>query len=265
MRPIALAVIVPALIAFRAPAAEELPMAEPFGKTKDGTPVEIYTLKNANGVVAKVMTRGATLVQLHVPDKDGKVVDVVNGFDDVSGYESEANQYFGCTTGRVCNRIGGAEFSLNGKTYELAKNDGSHHLHAGVERSLDKVVWEAKVLRPEKGQGIRFTYDSPDGEEGYPGNLSVSVRYLLSDEDRLSIRYEATTDQATPVNLTNHAYFNLGGHGSGDSSRSRADDPRRQVHADRRRVDSRLERSPPWRELRSTFASRPRSVSGSRN
>ena len=189
-------------------------MAEPFGKTKDGTPVEIYTLTNANGLVAKVMTRGATLVQLHVPDKDGNVADVVNGFDDVSGYESEANQYFGCTTGRVCNRIGDAQFTLNGKTYELAKNDGNHHLHAGVERSLDKVVWEAKVLRPPQGQGIRFTYTSPDGEEGYPGNLSVSVRYLLSDENRLSIRYEATTDQATPVNLTNHAYFNLGGHGS---------------------------------------------------
>lgn len=189
-------------------------MAEPFGKTQDGTPVEIYTLRNANGIVAKVMTRGATLVQLHVPDKDGNVADIVNGFDDVSGYESEANQYFGCTTGRVCNRIGDAQFTLNGKTYELAKNDGNHHLHAGVKRSLDKVVWKAKVLRPQQGQGVRLTYTSPDGEEGYPGSLTVSVRYVLDDQDQLRIRYEATTDQATPVNLTNHTYFNLGGHGS---------------------------------------------------
>jgi aldose 1-epimerase len=214
MRLIALIALLSPLFASQVLAAEELPMAEPFGKTMDGTPVEIYTLKNSNGIVAKIMTRGATLVELHVPDKDGNVADIVNGFDDVSGYESEANQYFGCTTGRVCNRIGGAQFTLNGKTYELAKNDGNHHLHAGIERSLDKVVWEAKVLRPQQGQGIRFTYTSPDGEEGYPGNLSVSVRYFLNDQNRLSIRYDATTDQATPVNLTNHAYFNLAGHGS---------------------------------------------------
>ena len=209
-----LVLILSALTVVQAHAAEELPMAEPFGKTKDGTPVEIYTLKNSGGIVAKIMTRGATLVELHAPDKEGNVADIVNGFDDVAGYESEANQYFGCTTGRVCNRIGDAQFTLKGKTYKLAANDGDNHLHAGIERSLDKVVWEAKVLRPQQGQGVRFTYTSPDGEEGYPGNLSVSVRYLLNDQNRLSIHYEATTDQATPVNLTNHAYFNLSGHGS---------------------------------------------------
>jgi len=189
-------------------------MSEPFGKTKDGTPVELYTLENENGMVAKVMTRGATLVELHVPDKDGNTADVINGFDNVAGYEGEGNQYFGCTTGRVCNRIGGAEFELNGKTYKLEANDGENHLHGGGERSLDKVVWDAKVLNPKQGQAVRFSYTSPDGEEGYPGNLSIEVTYRLNDQNRLSIQYKATTDQDTPVNLTNHAYFNLAGHGS---------------------------------------------------
>ncbi|MGE0377713.1 MAG: aldose epimerase family protein [Planctomycetaceae bacterium] len=196
--------------------AADLPTRESFGATKDGQPVEIYTLKNDTGFEAKVMTRGATLVELHVPDKDGRSADVILGFDDVSGYESDANQYFGCTTGRVCNRIGGAEFSLGGQTYTLAKNDnGKHHLHGGGARSLDKVVWKAEPFRRAKQQGVAFTYTSPDGEEGYPGNLSVKVTYAVPDDRNvLRISYEATTDQATPVNLTNHMYFNLGGHGS---------------------------------------------------
>lgn len=189
-------------------------MSEPFGTTRDGQAVELYTLKNAQGVVARIMTRGATLVELHVPDKDGDVVDVIHGWDDVAGYESEDNQYFGCTTGRVCNRIGGASFELNGKTYQLEANNGENHLHGGGLRSLDKVVWSAKVLKPTEGQAVRFSYISPDGEEGYPGKLSINVVYSLSDNNRLMIRYQATTDQATPVNLTNHAYFNLAGHGS---------------------------------------------------
>ncbi len=195
-------------------AAEE-PTSQPFGKTTQGKAVEVYTLTNDTGLVAKIMARGATLVELLVQDKDGKVADVLNGFDDVSGYESEDNQYFGTTTGRVCNRIGDASFALDGKTYELAKNDGNNHLHGGAERSLDKVVWKASPYASESGQGVRFNYTSPDGEEGYPGNLKITVNYFLpKDRNSLRIGYRATTDKPTPVNLTNHAYFNLGGHGS---------------------------------------------------
>lgn len=191
------------------------PTAEPFGTTKDGEAVEIYTLKSAGGLEARVMTRGATLVQLHVPDRDGNSEDVIFGFDDVAGYESEANQYFGCTTGRVCNRIAKGRFSLNGTEYELAINNEPNHLHGGVERSLDKVIWKAKPFENKFGQGVRFTYTSPDGEEGYPGNLKIVVSYTVAPEaNRLTINYKATTDQATPVNLTNHAYFNLSGQGS---------------------------------------------------
>ena len=193
----------------------EAPSPEPFGKTKDGEVVELYTLKNDTGLVAKVMTRGANLVQLHTPDKDGKSADIILGFDDVSGYESEANQYFGCTTGRVCNRIAKGKFTLDGKEYTLAVNNEPNHLHGGVERSLDKVVWKAKSFTNQRGQGVRFSYTSPDGEEGYPGTLKCVVSYFVpKDANRLTINYKATTDKATPVNLTNHAYFNLAGEGS---------------------------------------------------
>lgn len=191
------------------------PTPESFGKTKDGKEVELYTLRSKSGLIAKVMTRGATLVQLHVPDSDGKTADVILGFDDVSGYESEDNQYFGCTTGRVCNRIAKGKFSLDGASYTLAINNEPNHLHGGVERSLDKVVWKARPFADKRGTGVAFRYSSPDGEEGYPGKLDVVVRYFVpADANRLSITYTATTDRSTPVNLTNHAYFNLGGEGS---------------------------------------------------
>lgn len=194
--------------------AAEPEIAE-FGKTADGTAVQIYTLKNNHGLTAKVMTRGATLVQLHTPDRNGKAEDIILGWDSVAGYESEDNQYFGCTTGRVCNRIAGGKFSLNGKDYALAVNNEPNHLHGGVTRSLDKVVWTAKTYQNKSGQGVRFSYSSPDGEEGYPGKLDVNVSYFVAkDANRLKISYSAKTDQATPVNLTNHAYFNLGGAGS---------------------------------------------------
>jgi aldose 1-epimerase len=191
------------------------PVSEPFGKTKDGQAVELYTLKNNTGLVAKVMTRGATLVQLHVPDKDGKAADVILGFDDVTGYESEDNQYFGCTTGRVCNRIAKGKFTLEGKEYTLAINNDPNHLHGGLDKSLDKLVWKAHPYSNEKGQGVKFTVTSPDGDEGYPGTLEISVSYYVpNDTNSVSISYTATTDKATPVNLTNHAYFNLAGEGS---------------------------------------------------
>ncbi len=201
--------------AFVRPVTAADPTSEPFGKTADGQSVEIYTLKNEAGFTAKVMTRGATLVQLLVPDRSGKFDDVILGFDSVTGYESEDNQYFGCTTGRVCNRIAKGKFSLEGKDYTLAVNNEPNHLHGGAKKSLDKVLWKAKPFTNDRGQGVSFTYTSPDGEEGYPGTLKVTVNYLvLKDKNNLSIRYVATTDKATPVNLTNHAYFNLAGHGS---------------------------------------------------
>jgi aldose 1-epimerase len=191
------------------------PTSEDFGKTKAGQSVELYTLQSGKGLIAKVMTRGATLVQLHVPDKNGKSDDVILGWDDVAGYESEDNQYFGCTTGRVCNRIAKGQFTLDGKDYTLAINNEPNHLHGGVERSLDKVVWKATGYTRDGGHGVRFNYTSPDGEEGYPGNLNVSVNYYVpKDSNTLTISYFAKTDAATPVNLTNHAYFNLAGAGS---------------------------------------------------
>jgi aldose 1-epimerase len=184
-----------------------------FGKTADGKTVKQYTLKNQAGAIVKLISRGATLAEWHVPDDDG-TVDVVFGFDQIAGYESEANQYFGCTTGRVANRIANGKFTVDDREYTLAKNDGPHTLHGGVKRSLDKVVWDGEPFEDEEGQGVVFTYTSPDGEEGFPGNLDIQVTYTLTDENELRIEYEATTDKPTPVNLTNHAYFNLAGAGA---------------------------------------------------
>lgn len=187
---------------------------KPFGKTADGVAVDEYVLTNSQGMVVSVITRGATIRTILTKDREGRLADIVNGFDDVAGYEGEGNQYFGCTTGRVCNRIASGKFTLDGKEYSLAINNEPNHLHGGAERSLDKVVWKGKAIESKKGVGAAFSYTSPDGEEGYPGNLKITVRYILTDGNKLSIRYSATTDKATPVNLTNHAYFNLAGAGS---------------------------------------------------
>lgn len=169
------------------------------------------TTTNRHGTIAKWMARGATLTELHVHNTKGELNDVVLGFDDVAGYTTDDNQYFGCTTGRYANRIADGKFTLDGEDYELAVNNGPNHLHGGVERSLDKVTWNAE---PIKG-GVRFTYTSPDGEEGYPGKLEIEVVYVLDDENAMHIDYTATCDKPTIVNLTNHSYFNLSGHGSG--------------------------------------------------
>ena len=191
---------------------------KPFGKTADGAAVETYTLKNKNGVTVKLMTLGATVTEINVPDKQGKFANVVLGFDDVAGYQSERNQYFGCTVGRVCNRIAKGKFTLEGKEYKLAINNEPNHLHGGAKMSLDKVVWKAKLIfseaRSRKLLGLKFSYVSPAGEEGYPGTLKVDVSYYLSDKNELRITYAAATDEATPVNLTNHSYFNLAGAGA---------------------------------------------------
>ena len=169
-----------------------------------------FSATNRHGMTAKWITRGATLTELHVPDNQGELADVVLGFDDLAGYESGANQYFGCTTGRFANRIRAGKFALDGVDYQLAVNNGPNHLHGGPERGLDKVSWEAEAL----DDGIRFTYSSPNGEENFPGKLDLVVTYTLDDSNALRIEYTATTDRPTIVNLTNHSYFNLAGHGA---------------------------------------------------
>ncbi len=185
-----------------------------FGQSRDGQVAKLWTLRSRH-LEVDVTDHGATLVAVRQPDRAGFLADVVLGFDDVSGYESAANQYFGCTTGRVCNRIANGEFTLDGYTYALAKNNGPNHLHGGGPRSFDKVHWNGEVVRGDGGApAVRFTYVSRDGEEGYPGTLQVSVTYTLHADDRLHIGYEATTDRTTPINVTNHAYWNLAGAGS---------------------------------------------------
>ncbi len=183
-----------------------------FGKTREGAAVDQYVLRNANGVVAKVMTYGATLTDLVVPDANGKMSSVVLGFDRLEPYLGEV-PYLGATVGRYGNRIAGATFELNGRTYKLAKNNGPNHLHGGL-KGFDKVVWRAEPGTGEE-PSVKFSYLSRDGEEGYPGNLNVSVTYTLTNQNEIRLDYVATTDQATPVNLTNHSYFNLAGEASG--------------------------------------------------
>jgi aldose 1-epimerase len=198
---------------FRDPATAEVKVSY-FGKTAEGQEVRAFTITNAKGTKVKLLTRGATLAEWHVPDKNGKMDDVVFGFDDVAGYESKGNGYFGATVGRVANRIAGGKFTLDGKQYKLAKNDGPNTLHGGVKRSLDKVIWDGQPFEKGQGQGVVFKYISPDGEEGFPGQLTIRVTYTLTDKNEIRIDYEAGTTKATPVNLTNHAYFNLSGAGS---------------------------------------------------
>jgi len=183
-----------------------------FGKTPEGKAVDQFVLTN-DGVTAKVMTYGATLTELWVADKDGKVDDVLLGFDDLAGFMSKDNPYFNCTVGRVCNRIAKGRFTLEGKEAKLAVNNPPNHLHGGL-KGFDKVIWKAQPLKGVPG--VRFDYTSPDGEEGYPGTVKATVTYQLLPGGKLQIQYSATTDKATPVNLTNHAYFNLAGQTSHD-------------------------------------------------
>ncbi|MEZ5325191.1 MAG: aldose epimerase family protein [Verrucomicrobiales bacterium] len=186
---------------------------KPFGKTKDGHAVELYTLKNANGLSADIMTYGGTVVSLNVPDKAGKMADVVLGFDTLAEYE-EKSPYFGCITGRYANRIAKGKFTLAGEEYTLAVNNDVNHLHGGL-KGFDKHVWKASAEETSRGPAVTFKHTSPDGDEGYPGTLSMEVTYTLTNENALQIDYKATTDKATVINLTNHSYFNLGGEGNG--------------------------------------------------
>ena len=185
-----------------------------FGTTAEGAGVQMYHGTTPAGMEIRLISRGAALVGVDVPaGEDGKV-DVVFGFDDVAGFESEANMYFGCTTGRYANRIGKGKFTLDGADYQLFTNDGPNHLHGGNGRSLDKVIWAGEPFEREGQRGVRFSYTSPDGEEGYPGALAIAVEYALTDDNEIRIEYTAETDKPTIINLTNHAYFNLAGHGS---------------------------------------------------
>jgi aldose 1-epimerase len=186
----------------------------PFGKTPDGKAVELYTLTNRNGVTAKIMTYGAILTSLEVPDRAGKLGQVVLGFDTLEEY-LKGHPYFGATAGRYANRIAKGKFTLDGKEYTLAVNNGENHLHGGL-KGFDKVVWQAEPLTEKKSVGVKFSYLSPDGEEGYPGNLKVSVTYSLNDKNELRLDYAATTDKTTVLNLTHHTYFNLAGPASGN-------------------------------------------------
>ncbi|HVO99082.1 MAG TPA: aldose epimerase family protein [Bryobacteraceae bacterium] len=188
-------------------AATKLTSAD-FGKTREGAAVKIFTLTNKNGLEARITSYGGRLVSLKTPDKAGAMGDVVLGFDSLDGYLSE-NPFFGALVGRYANRIGHAQFTLDGALYKVPKNDGENSLHGGL-RGFDKVVWTAREL---PGGGLELTYLSKDGEEGYPGNLKATVIYHLTDANELKIDYEATTDKDTVVNLTNHSYFNLKGSG----------------------------------------------------
>ena len=185
-----------------------------FGKTSDGLSVEQYTLTNTHGMTAKIITYGAILTELDVPDRDGKLGDVVLGFDNLKDYLA-GHPFFGSTVGRVANRIAKGEFTLDGKKYKLAVNNGPNALHGG-QKGFDKVVWKAESKTAPDGAAVQFTYISKDGEEGYPGNLTAIVVYTLTNSNALRIDYRATTDKATPVNLTNHTYFNLAGAKAGD-------------------------------------------------
>jgi aldose 1-epimerase len=178
-----------------------------FGRTPSGERVELYVLKNGD-LTAKIMTYGAIVTELRVPGRRGKSEDVTLGFDDLQGYLSD-HPYLGATIGRVANRIAKGRFSLGGEQYTLAINNGPNSLHGG-RKGFDKVVWKAEEVRRPDGPAVTMTYLSRDGEEGYPGNLAAHVTFTLM-EDGLKIDYEATTDKATPVNLTNHSYFNLSG------------------------------------------------------
>ncbi len=188
---------------------------EPFGETEDGRAVKKFVCSNSNGYVLEMMDYGATIVAMHVPGKaDGEEsVNVTLGCNDMAGYEA-CSSYFGSTIGRYCNRIASGKFSLDGKEYTLATNGGPHHLHGG-NKGFDKQIWASEAIKTDSEVGVRFTLTSPDGDEGYPGEVKVVAEYTLDEEDQLKMVFTATTDTATHVNICNHNYWNIAGAGSG--------------------------------------------------
>lgn len=181
------------------------------GRLHDGTPVQLYTLRNPRGLEARISTFGGTVTHLFVPDRKGHNADVVLGFDSLYRYVSNS-PYFGCLVGRYGNRIAGGKFTLDGKTYQLAKNNGENSLHGGI-KGFDKVVWKAKPAVTTNGPALELTYLSADGEEGFPGELTVTAVYTLTRNNELRLDYRARTTKPTVVNLTQHSYFNLAGKG----------------------------------------------------
>jgi aldose 1-epimerase len=180
----------------------------------DGTPVRLFTLTNANGMEVRAITYGLIIVSLKVPDRNGRLGDVVVGHETLAGYLTKS-RFFGAVVGRYGNRIGNGRFSLEGHSYQLPQNNGSNHLHGGV-KGFDKIVWEATITRDPRGPSVVFTHTSPDGNEGYPGTLATRITYTLTEQNELVVDYHATTDKPTIVNLTQHSYFNLAGEGSRD-------------------------------------------------
>lgn len=180
----------------------------PFGNIGEAA-ITRYELSNSQGFSVEIMNYGATVLGIHAPDKSGEMGDVVLGFDSLAGYLQAKNPYFGAIVGRYANRIAKAQFTLNGKTYQLAANNNGNTLHGGL-KGFDKVVWQASDSKNGTADSLALTYESKDGEEGYPGNLSVQVIYTVTNDNALKIDYKATTDQTTPINLSSHAYFNLG-------------------------------------------------------
>ena len=185
-----------------------------FGKLPDGTTVDIYTLKNRNGLQVEITNYGGAVVAIRTPDRRGRMADIVLGYADPSGYVADTS-YFGALIGRYANRIARGTFTLNGVEYQLAQNNGVNHLHGGV-RGFNKVVWQAREMARTDGVALELTYLSKDTEEGYPGNLAVTAMYVLSNANELRVEYTATTDKETVVNLTHHSYFNLAGAGADD-------------------------------------------------
>lgn len=184
-----------------------------FGTTGEAQNVALYTLSSSNGAIVKLIDYGAIVVSVEVPDRDGKVANVNLGFDSLQGY-LQGHPFFGATVGRYCNRIAAGKFTLDGETYTLATNNGPNHLHGG-EKGFDKFIWTTELVENEEGQGVRFSRTSPDGEEGYPGTVEVTALYFLGNDNSLKVEFTATADKATPINLTNHCYWNLGGASSG--------------------------------------------------
>jgi len=180
---------------------------EPFGKIKDGTEIYLFTLQNDQGMVAKITNYGGILTELFVPDKDANFEDVVLGFDNLEDYLGD-HPHFGGTIGRYGNRIAKGKFSIDGEEYTLALNNGENHLHGGIE-GFDRKIWDAESVETDNGPALKLSYLSEDMEEGYPGNLNLTVTYTLTNNNALKIDYEAVTDKATPINFTHHSYFNL--------------------------------------------------------
>ncbi len=187
---------------------------ETFGQTPDGRDVILFTLANGQNMVVKIMNYGGIITAIQAPDKDGNLADIVLGFNTFKEYQ-DGHPYFGALVGRYANRIAQGRFALNNQTYQLAINNGPNHIHGGIS-GFDKVVWEAHEFMNGAEAGVELQYHSRDGEEGYPGNLAVKVRYSLNDNNELRITYQATSDKPTIINLTQHSYFNLSGEGSGD-------------------------------------------------